>query len=160
GPPPQAAHKRLTWELANEVRQADAKYGWGLTEHASRLRIQTIDALNSLLARRLPILAGTGAALEPADDANPLYDAAAAALIEHLGDGSEVSASLERLITHLGNRVDLLVQLLRELLDKRDQWLHPIMHASAHDHLREALEGTLAHVIEHHLAELSAQAGV
>ncbi len=51
---------------------ADVERNWKLAEHPSRLRIQTIDALNSTLARRLPILAGTGSALEPAEDPWPL----------------------------------------------------------------------------------------
>src|SRR5262245_27638677 len=56
-PAPDSAHKRQTWELARAVREADLRHGWQLARHASRLRIQTIDALNASLARRLPVLA-------------------------------------------------------------------------------------------------------
>jgi ATP-dependent exoDNAse (exonuclease V) beta subunit len=151
---PDSLHKKTTWELARAVRAADLEHGWKLAEHPSRLRIQTIDALNSTLARRLPILAGTGSALEPADDPRPLYELAARRLIERLGEGSEVSRRLESLIVHLGNRADLLAELLRDLLAKRDQWLHQIVSAGAHDNLRAVLEQTLQGVIRRHLASL------
>lgn len=154
GPPPESSHKRMTWELASAVRSADAQRRWQLLEHPSRLRIQTIDALNSTLARRLPILAGTGSALEPTDDPRPLYETAAQRLIERLGDGSPEAASLEALVVHLGNRVDRLIELLRDLLAKRDQWLHQIVSAGAHDDLRAALERTLQGMIDRHLAQL------
>ena len=153
-PAPESAHKQTTWQLAQAVRAADARHHWKLTEHPSRLRIQTIDALNSTLARRLPVLAGTGSALEPADDPWPLYETAARRLIERLGEGSDVAQRLESLIVHLGNRVDLLAELLCELLAKRDQWLHQIVSAGAHENLRALLEQTLQGVIRRHLNTL------
>nr|WP_298727526.1 UvrD-helicase domain-containing protein [uncultured Steroidobacter sp.] len=154
GPAPESAHKLATWELARAVRAADIERHWKLAEHPSRLRIQTIDALNSTLARRLPILAGTGSALEPAEDPWPLYETAARRLIERLGEDSSVAESLESLIVHLGNRTDLLAELLCELLAKRDQWLHQIVSAGTHDNLRGALEQTLQNVIKRHLTML------
>jgi len=150
--PPESPHKRATWELARAVRAADDRYQWRLAEQPSRLRIQTIDALNASLARRLPMLAATGSGLEPTDDPGPLYEAAGRRLIERLGDRSEVAAQLERLIVHLGNRVDRLLELLSDLLAKRDQWLHPVVQARASDDLRATLEGTLKRVIRRHLA--------
>ncbi|AMN46978.1 hypothetical protein ACG33_07685 [Steroidobacter denitrificans] len=157
GPAPPEEHKRTTWTLAAAVKKQDRRHGWQLADHPSRLRIQTIDALNAGLARRLPVLSGTGAALEPAEDTHPLYEAAVARLIERLGDGSAESACLETLVIHLGNRVDRLDKLLRDLLAKRDQWLHPIMNAAAHDDLRGMLEQTLSDLIERHLTQLCAE---
>ncbi|HKE95683.1 MAG TPA: UvrD-helicase domain-containing protein [Povalibacter sp.] len=155
GAPPESAHKRSTWELARAVREADARYQWHLTEHPARLRLQTIDALNASLARRLPVLAATGSSLEPTSDPRPLYEAAGKHLIERLGDHSRVAGQLEVLIVHLGNRVDRLVELLSDLLAKRDQWLHPIVRARASEDLRTLLESTLRRVVERHLALLS-----
>ena len=108
-PPPESPHKRSTWELARAVRAVDAERGWQLMQHPARLRIQTIDALNASLARRLPVVAGTGAALEPTTDTSPLYELAGRRLLERLGDGSAVAAHLEVLVMHLGNRVERLV---------------------------------------------------
>jgi ATP-dependent helicase/nuclease subunit A len=156
---PPSPHKRVTWELAQAVRHADAKHSWQLAQHPSRLRIQTIDALNAALARRLPVLAATGAALQPTTDASPLYEAACRGLIERLGDGSAVCTHLEALIVHLGNRVDRLADLLGGLLAKRDQWLHPVMHARASDNLRAVLEDTLRRLVRRHLAALCESLG-
>lgn len=154
GPPPEAAHKRSTWELARAVRAADARRQWRLTDHPARLRVQTIDALNASLARRLPLLAATGSAIEPTSDPGPLYEAAGRRLIERLGDGSAVSAQLEVLIVHLGNRVERLIDMLGELLAKRDQWLHPVVQARSGGDLRATLEATLQRVVQRHLAGL------
>ncbi len=155
GPAPESAHKRSTWELARAVRELDARRQWHLTEHPARLRLQTIDALNASLARRLPLLAATGSAIEPTSDPGPLYEAAGRRLIERLGDGSPVSAQLEVLIVHLGNRVDRLIDMLGELLAKRDQWLHPVMRARSNaGELRGTLEATLQRVVQRHLAVL------
>jgi ATP-dependent exoDNAse (exonuclease V) beta subunit len=157
GPAPEEAHKRATWELARAVRNVDTRRDWRLLEHAARLRVQTIDSLNAMLARRLPVLAGTGAALEPTDDPNPLYEAACEQLMERLGDGSREAAKLESLIVHLGHRVDRLILLLVDLLAKRDQWLHPVIRARGSAGLRPALESALNAVIERHLGILCAK---
>ncbi|MGH8237586.1 MAG: UvrD-helicase domain-containing protein, partial [Steroidobacteraceae bacterium] len=153
-PPPESSHKRSTWELARAVRAVDAERGWQLMRHPARLRIQTIDALNASLARRLPVVAGTGAALEPTTDTSPLYELAGRRLLERLGDGSQVAAHLEVLVMHLGNRVERLVQLLNDLLAKRDQWLHIVMHARASTDLRATLQATLTRLVESHLQML------
>lgn len=150
-PPPESTHKRSTWELARAVRVADTQREWRLTQHPARLRIQTIDALNASLARRLPVLAGTGSAVEPTTDTSLLYEMAGRQLLERLGDGSTVAAQLEALIVHLGNRVDRLIELLDDLLAKRDQWLHVVMHARASADLRSRLEKTLKRLVERHL---------
>ncbi|HEX2492989.1 MAG TPA: UvrD-helicase domain-containing protein, partial [Steroidobacter sp.] len=157
--PPEAAHKRITWELARAVRTVDAARDWRLLQHPARLRIQTIDALNASLARRLPVLAGAGAAIEPTDDPWPLYEAACARLIDRLGEGSDVCARLEHLIVHLANRVDRIVVLLSELLAKRDQWLHPVVRARQSAELRASLEGALRAVVERHLGALCERLG-
>lgn len=153
-PPPEQTHKRKTWDLARAVREADERHHWRLLQHASRLRVQTIDSLNAMLARRLPVLAGTGAALEPTDDPAPLYEAASEQLIERLGEDSAEAAHLQALIVHLGYRVDRLLSLLMDLLAKRDQWLHPVIHAGQTEALRTSLEGALNSVIERHLKTL------
>lgn len=158
-PPPESEHKRTTWDLARAVRQTDRRHGWQLEQQPARLRIQTIDAFSASLARRLPVLAGTGAAIEPTDDAAVLYEAACLQLIARLGDGSPTALQLEALIMHLGNRVDRLVELLSALLAKRDQWLHPIVRARASQDLRSTLEATIKGLVERQLAELRARLG-
>ncbi|HLS81821.1 MAG TPA: UvrD-helicase domain-containing protein [Steroidobacter sp.] len=154
-PAPQSAHKRATWELARAVRAADARREWRLMDHPARLRIQTIDALNAQLARRLPVLAGLGAPLEPTEDPWPLYEEACERLLDRLGEDGPEMASLEALIAHLGNRIERLVEMLTGLLAKRDQWLHAVVQARASGGLRELLEGVLRALVERRLARLT-----
>jgi ATP-dependent helicase/nuclease subunit A len=153
-PAPQSAHKRATWELARAVLQLDEKHRWRLIEQPARLRVQTIDALNAMLARRLPVVSGLGAPLEPTEDPDPLYQEAGARLIERLGENTEEARAVERLIVHLGNRVDRFVELLAELLRKRDQWLAAILNARDTTQLRSILEAALEGAIARHLQHL------
>lgn len=152
---PLQAHTRLTWQLARSVLRKDREREWNLVRHPSRLRIQTIDALTSTLARRLPMLAGIGAALEPVDNATPLYQEAAERLLTRLGDDAEVSAQLDVLILHMGNRLERLIELLVDLLARRDQWLHAVMQARSTTDLRRTIERSLQAVVGHHLQALA-----
>lgn len=158
-PPPESPHKRTTWSLAQAVLERDRKLGWQIEQQPSRLRIQTIDAFSASLARRLPVMAGTGSAVEPTDEPWPLYEAACHQLLTCLGDGSSIAHHLEALIAHLGNRVERLIEMLSALLAKRDQWLHAIVQARRDADLRGLLEGTLQHVVERHLALLRDRLG-
>ncbi|MFO7305033.1 MAG: UvrD-helicase domain-containing protein [Gammaproteobacteria bacterium] len=151
---PEQAHARTTWRLARAVREIDQQRGWKLAEYPARLRIQTIDALTGTLARRLPLLSGTGAMLEPMDDARPLYVEASERLLEHLGESSEAARALEALIAHLGNQVERLSTLLQDLLARRDQWLPALMQARASTDFRAVIERALRGIVRSHLEQL------
>ncbi len=148
---PDQDHEAQNWDLAQAALQADQQRGWQLESHPARLRIQTIDALNASLARRLPMLARMGASMEIATDQQPIYEAVCVRLLEQLGDGSADSAHLEAVLLHLANRVADFVQMLCELLARRDHWL-PLLISHRHDaDLRDSIETTLRAAIEHHL---------
>ena len=154
-PPPESPHKRSTWELARAVRAADAQRDWQLMQHPARLRIQTIDAFNASLARRLPVLAGTGAALEPTTITAPLYEAAGRRLIERLGDGSTVAAHLEVLIVHLGNRVDRLIAAAqRSAREARSMAASSSCTRAPARICARRCEATLTRLVERHLQTL------
>lgn len=155
-PRPDAPHSQTTYDLARAVCEIDDERGWRLREYPARLRIQTIDALTGMLARRMPILSGAGAPLEPLDDARPLYRQAVEELLEHLGEGTPAARSLEVLISHLGNQVDRMLELLEDLLQRRDQWLHALIHARAAGDLRGAIEHALNDVVIKHFESLVA----
>jgi len=152
---PEEPHRALTWDLAQAVLEKDRQLQWHLLSHPSRLRIQTMDALNASLARRLPILSGTGTVLEIATDVADIYESAAHALIGQLGDGSAVSHQLETVLLHVANRVPALIDMLVDLLQRRDQWLPLVSHHSISE-LRGKIEQTLCAAIAHHLQLLRA----
>ena len=149
-PKPEQSHKAQTWELARAVLVADQKHHWQLLSHPSRLRIQTIDALNAGLARRLPILSGTGAAFEITNDAEAIYTSTALRLLEQLGDGSAIAVALAVVLNHVANRVPALIDMLCDLLARRDHWL-PLLKQHDQQSLRNSMETTLRAAIEHHL---------
>lgn len=155
-PRPEIAHAQTTYDLARAVCELDAQRAWQLRDYPARLRIQTIDALTGMLARRMPILSGAGAPLEPLDDARPLYRQAVEELLEHLGENSPAARSLEVLISHLGNQVDRLLSLLEDLLQRRDQWLHALIHARGATDLKASIEHALNDVVVKHFESLVA----
>ncbi len=148
---PDKEHEAQNWELAQAALQADQQRGWQLQTHPARLRIQTIDALNASLAKRLPMLAGMGASMEIAQDRWPIYESVCERLLEQLGDGSGDSLHLETVLLHLANRVPDFVKMLCDLLARRDHWLPLLISHRQDADLRDSIEATLHAAIEHHL---------
>jgi hypothetical protein len=149
GTAPEKQHERRIgiWRRAH-CRPINS--GGGNRIASARLRIQTIDSLNASLARRLPML-GHGSDDEIAQDQLPIYEAVCERLLEQLGDGSVESQQLETVLLHLANRVPNFMQMLCELLARRDHWL-PLLIQHRNDlDLRDSIEHTLQAAIEHHL---------
>src|SRR3984957_16977862 len=87
----QAAHVR------------DAACGWNLARNPSRLRVETIDALNHWLATQLPIASRSGPSLEIASSTAPLYRRAARACLQLAAEDREAAAAAELLFDRLEN---------------------------------------------------------
>ncbi|HEX7374020.1 MAG TPA: UvrD-helicase domain-containing protein [Steroidobacteraceae bacterium] len=160
---PQREEKMLprTVELAREVLAADRARGWGLLANPSRLRAQTIDALNQGLARRLPVLSGTGAGLGVEEDARPLYDLAAERLLAHLpGDDARIGEAVALLLGHLDNNVGRFVALVAEMLVRREAWLPALpgdlADADFEAETRAGLEAARAAMVKAQLTALAA----
>ena len=149
-----------TLELARAALAVDTRLGWDLLGNPARLRIQTIDALNFGLARRLPVLSGLGADLAVEDDASDLYRKAAERLLEHLPGGDDLhSRAVATLLAHVDNRVPKFVDLVIEMLARRDAW-GPVLPEVTVDEianadLRASLERARAALVEAHLAALA-----
>jgi ATP-dependent helicase/nuclease subunit A len=162
-PDPQRPLHARTLELARAALAADAARNWNLMGQPARLRVQTIDALNLALARRLPILSGLGAGLDVEEDAEDLYRVAAERLLEHLPHGSPAdSSAVATLIGHVDNRVDRFVDLVIEMLTRREAWL-PVLPDHSPDPreeagLREGLEAARERLVRGHLAALNGAA--
>ncbi len=153
------SHAR-TLELARKVLELDTRLGWDLLGNPARLRIQTIDALNFGLARRLPVLSGLGADLAVEDDARELYRKAAERLLEHLPGGDDLhSRAVATLLAHVDNRVPRFVDLVIEMLARRDAWGPVLPEVSADEvanaDLLTSLERARTELVEAHLAALA-----
>ncbi len=155
--PPEQPHRFETWTIAREALAADELHDWQIDKHPARLRIQTIDAFNQSLARRLPILSGTGSPLAIARDPQALYAEAIQRVVERLAGADAAADAVARLVRHLDNQLDVMQGLLAGLLAKRDHWLdlglaHGALNRSA---LRGHLEQALELAVNERLARLS-----
>ena len=154
---PQEAHAQTTWTLAQAALKQSKAKNWQLTQHPTQLRIMTLDAFASGLARQLPILSGFGQTPTTADFSEPLYQQAVQDLLldanqNHAPD--ELKQAVQRLILHMDCNIEKLTGVLCMLLGRREQWLPDVLLPTAHmPQFRFHLEQCLADVIEHHLAE-------
>jgi len=160
-PDPERPLQARTLELARAALAADARHGWGLLEQPGRLRIQTIDALNLALSRRLPLLSGLGAGLGIEEDASDLYRQAAERVLLHLPNGERRHAdAVATLLEHVDSRVDRFVALVVEMLGRREAWLGvlpgDVAEADEERELRTRLEATRAELVASHLESLAA----
>ena len=159
GQQPAAPHEALTWKLAQAALAQNDKQNWRLTEHPSRLRIQTIDSLCALLVRQMPWVSRMGASLGPEEDAGRLYLAAARrtlAMLDTDRTAADDSAALSRLLAHLDNDVATVEQLLSTMLGNRDQWLRHVVGQPPPARLRKELERSLERVVERALERVEA----
>ena len=69
-------------QLLEAVQRRDQQLGWNLRDNPARLRIETIDALNSRLARALPVAARSAPTLVIAAAPAVLYARAARNTLE------------------------------------------------------------------------------
>jgi ATP-dependent exoDNAse (exonuclease V) beta subunit len=142
--PPSDPRLALTWEHARAALERDRALGWRLQENATRLRIQTFDALCLSLTRQMPVLAAFGAQPEPLEKAEALYREAARATLALLEEGGGAGADMAKLLAHLDNSVATAEDLLALMLGKRDQWLRNVARKMSGTRDREALEATLS----------------
>ena len=62
-----------TWKLANKALQRDQEKGWNLIQNANRLRIKTIDGMNSYLVGQMLLLSKVGGQPQLLQEATPAY---------------------------------------------------------------------------------------
>ncbi|WGL16980.1 UvrD-helicase domain-containing protein [Microbulbifer bruguierae] len=125
-PEPDNPHGRVTWQLARDLLAHDEKQQWHLLQSPQRLRIQTIDGLCRNIASQLPIDSGLGAPGEPLEQPAIAYEMAIANLLKKL-EQEQLDEDLGRLLLHLDNNLPEVSGLLQTLLEKREQWLEPLL---------------------------------
>jgi ATP-dependent helicase/nuclease subunit A len=154
GDEPPEAHRRITYALAKAVLASAAERDWALLEQPGRLRILTIDALCASLARQMPLLSRFGAQPVVSTEPQPLYEEAVRqtlALLE--SDNAALSEPVAASLAYLDNDFARLSRLLVGMLERRDQWLKPLL---PHDSLAAASERLLAELVAGEIAETAA----
>jgi ATP-dependent exoDNAse (exonuclease V) beta subunit len=150
-----AAGARATLETPHALAALaqGERRGWALLESPVRLRIQTIDALNHLLARALPVTARGGAALEIAQPATALYRRAARQTLRAALADPHNAPATERLFARVDNRWQRLEDLLAEMLARRSHWL-PHVLGSSDPQLLERVAASVRSIIAAQLARV------
>ena len=116
------------------------------------LQVQTIDALCASLMRRAPLTLKVGTLPRFVDRGMPLYLEAARSELEAAGVDD---VAWRRLLDHLDNDADRLIELIAGMLAKRDQWLHFVV-VDDKEALRVNLEKALVAEIDRELGALDA----
>jgi ATP-dependent exoDNAse (exonuclease V) beta subunit len=138
--------ERQTVVLAQRALDHGRRQGWNLADNPSRLRIQTVDALNRWMAAQLPVHAAMPSG-ETTDRPMMLYrDAARLALLDAAADPAHAVA-FERLLHLANNRWQALELQLAQLLAARNRWLGHLI-GEAGNALPERVERTLARAIQ------------
>ena len=140
------AHKAMTWDLARAALARNDAKGWQLEASASRLRVQTIDALCASLTRQMPVLARFGAQPESVEDARELYLEAARNILALLDAREAAADDVAHLLTHLDNSAGIAAELIAGMLARRDHWLRNLIRNIDGAGSREALEAALADI--------------
>jgi len=147
--------------LLHAARARDAACGWNLLQNPSRLRIETIDALNHWLATQLPVASRSGPSLEIASAPASLYRRAARACLHLAAEDRDAAAAAALLFDRLDNSWRRLEQLLADMLERRSHWLPRLLQARGsglarrvQDSLQSALRAELAAAIATVPAEL------
>ncbi len=157
-PRPEVAHKADSWDLARTVIERDIAFAWQLIVNPSRLRIHTIDSFCASLARQMPYLSRFGAPPSATEDIERLLRDTARNTLAHLNEKDEWTGAVERLLRHLDNNHPKAVELISQMLARRDQWLRHLADGSDHAGRRARLEATLAAINHAALARLTALA--
>ncbi len=155
--------ERETRVLAQAALKRDQALGWKLLKHPRRLNIRTIHSVCGEIARTLPLLAGTGGALSPVDDASAHYrEAANRTLMQLGGPDRSLSEDLRTLLLHRDGNLTDCERLLEAMFSMRDQWGDLIPLAGAEQEpdyldgpIRARLEGALEETIRDVLARLN-----
>jgi ATP-dependent exoDNAse (exonuclease V) beta subunit len=151
GTPVATAHAQRTRELASAALRRDAQQQWDLVAHPARLVVSTIDALCARLAAQAPVTTGLGAAPRFVERARPLYtEAIRRALAAVPAD----DAAGRLLVAQVDGDVDALIELLAELLARREQWL-PMVLEHHRGRLRPELLDSLAIEVDSELQALA-----
>ncbi|WP_049721687.1 UvrD-helicase domain-containing protein [Gilvimarinus polysaccharolyticus] len=150
---PESEHERALWHSARAVMQRDKQLNWQVLHNPNRLRVQTIDGLCRSIASQLPFDSELGAIPPTLEDAETAYREAAQTFLQSIEQDVSYRDDLIHLCRHLDNNLDSLQALFVALLQKREQWLGPVIMASS-EQARRFLEATLTQLCREHLQRL------
>lgn len=148
-----APHKLVTRQLAIAALNRANERSWNLLTQPARLRIMTIDALCSSLARQMPLLSRFGGQPAVTDNAEAHYIEAARRAMSGIRHENSATGIVTTALRYMDNDAAKLEALLANMLAKRDQWL-PLVGTHTQldiDDISQHIEYALQHLIEQDL---------
>ncbi|WEJ62067.1 UvrD-helicase domain-containing protein [Thiomicrorhabdus lithotrophica] len=137
-----------TWKLAQKALQRNKDQAWSLLKNPNRLRIKTIDGLNSYLVGQMPLLSKMGGQSQLLQDATPAYQEAVRQVLKM----PELEEQVGRLLRLVNGRFNRAESLLIGMLAKRDQWMRTLIQYQG-DEAREVLEAAIEEIVSKTLSE-------
>ncbi|RUR10921.1 UvrD-helicase domain-containing protein [Legionella septentrionalis] len=157
GIPPGSEHQQLTQNYATAALKQDQACNWQLLNNPGSLRIFTIDSLCQRLAQAIPLHEKHVPYAKITEHAQQFYLNAAKACLQHTLHDAQYQPALKKLLHHVDNRQDTLLELLAELLANRDQWMELVLKARAQnrEHFEQALAWIEAHEVSRFCQSIS-----
>lgn len=140
--PVDKPHRQITRRLALAALERSRALEWNLLQQPGRLRISTIDALSSMLARQMPLMSRFGAQPAVTDDAAEHYHEAARRTLSGL-EAEQGVGSVTAALTYFDNDMHRLAAQLAQMLQRRDQWLEHAGRDSTQEEMAATLEMVL-----------------
>lgn len=160
GQPASEPHMQVTADAAQAALRRDRERGWDIIANPRRLRIQTLDSVNGMIARAQPLSSAGAAGNAIFTDAElaSAYRRAAALTLDQLTEPGALHDATEQVLLHLDNNTGIYIDYLARMLATRDQWL-PFIGSGAVDGaqaeaLRRRFESSLAGAVSAHLAQI------
>ena len=147
------------WHLAQAALAQDAQQNWQLLTNPNRLRIKTIDGVNSFLVGQMPLLSKLGASSQISQNPSVAYQKA----VRNCLRDESVQAEVADLLALVNGRISNVESLLSSMLQKRDQWMSSVLTLGALNaeaqseayaqQIRAYLEQGLAVLVEEEFAQ-------
>ena len=149
--------------LAQRALAHSKSLGWNLLDQPAQLRIATIDSFCREIALQQPLLSGLCDGLGIYEQPDELYRRAARRTLQQIGAAEAgagdpaLTAAIEFLLLWRDNNWQEMEDLLIQMLQQRDRWMHAFVldRDPDEDELRRTLERPFAKAIAAALAAVS-----
>jgi len=147
--PATSTHQQKTLAFAQDALNRDKQYLWDLLQQPNRLKINTIDSLCQSINQAIPLLEQQIAYSQVTEKAESYYVNAGRRCIQFAIETPQYQKAITTLLLHVDNRQDRLLELFKELLAQRDQWLSPLFQARTQE--KSTFEYALQLIEQHEL---------
>lgn len=152
-PRPERAHKQITYDLALAVMRRSDEKNWQLLQNPKRLKILTIDGLDSLIVNRYSLESQLvpRQIMAEAWQRDDAYRYAAEQTLLMIDD-AQYGEAIAQLLLYLDNNIEKFYSLSTKMLIKRNQWLTHLYRDGVLN--PQALKDSAKMIVKEHLAIL------